>query len=111
MRRIRIKRQWELVGKVLAVVGAVALMLLLLFSERLEQQASPTESPAPTETLVPTKILTPTKEPEIPTPTEPPAPTTIPTALPEPTETPKPTEEPKDDGIIEMPFVPAKREE
>lgn len=90
MRRIRIKRQWELVGKVLAVVGAVALMLLLLFSERLEQQALPTESPVPTET---------------------PAPTTTPAALPEPTETPKPTEEPEDDGIIVMPFVPAKREE
>ena len=75
----------ELLGKILAVVGVIALILLVIFSERAEKQ----EALAPTATLIPT---------ETPMPTE---------TIPEPTEITVPEEE----GVIELPFVPAKKKE
>ena len=91
----------ELLGKILAVVGVIALILLVIFSERAEKQEALEKAPggtatlAPTETPAPTATLVPTETP-MPTPT-----------IPEPTEITVPEEE----GVIELPFVPAKKKE
>ena len=73
---------WELLGKILAVVGVIALILLVIFSERAEKQETPKETPGVTATLAPTET-------------------------PVPTEAPTPTEPPEEDGTIVLPFVPA----
>ena len=85
---------WELLGKILAVVGAIALILLVIFSERAEKQEALQKTPGITATLVPTETTAPTG-------------TLIPTETPVPTETPEPTEIPEEDGTIVLPFVPA----
>ena len=96
----------ELLGKILAVVGVIALILLVIFSERAEKQealektSGVTETEVPTETTAPTATLVPT---ETPMPTE----TAAPTETPVPTEAPTPTEPPEEDGTIVLPFVPA----
>ena len=96
----------ELLGKILAVAGVIALILLVVFSERAEKQEALEKAPGVTATLAPTATTAPTAT-LVPTETPMPTETLVPTETPVPTAILTPTELPAEDGTIVLPFVPA----